>query len=47
VNVIATYPIAAVAGPDSSVEASRFVSYVTGPEGQKVLDAFGFLPAPG
>lgn len=47
VNVIATYPIAVVAGSASSAEASRFVSYVTGPEGQKVLHEFGFLLAPG
>jgi len=47
VNVIATYPIAVVAGPGNGAEASRFVSYVTGPDGQKVLHEFGFLPAPG
>jgi molybdate transport system substrate-binding protein len=42
-NVIATYPIAAVGGSASDL-ASAFVDYVTGP-GQAALLAAGFLPA--
>ena len=41
VNVVAVYPIAAVAGAPAS--AREFVAYVLGP-GQETLEAAGFLP---
>jgi molybdate transport system substrate-binding protein len=41
VNVVAVYPIAALAG--SSADAREFVAYVLGP-GQDTLQAAGFLP---
>lgn len=43
-NVIATYPIAAVAGGEHADVAQAFVNYVTGPEGQNTLHRFHFLP---
>jgi molybdate transport system substrate-binding protein len=45
VNVIATYPIAAVEGGDAAL-ADAFISYVLGPDGQASLAEFGFEPAP-
>ena len=44
VNVIATYPIAVVAGSAQTQAAQQFVDYVLGP-GQDVLHEYGFLPA--
>ena len=44
VNVIATYPIAVVAGSQEADLAQRFVDYVLG-EGQQTLADYGFLPA--
>jgi molybdate transport system substrate-binding protein len=44
VNVIATYPIAVVAGSQEADLAQRFVDYVLG-EGQKTLATYAFLPA--
>jgi molybdate transport system substrate-binding protein len=44
VNVIATYPIAVVAGSQEADLAQRFVDYVLG-EGQQTLASYGFLPA--
>ena len=44
VNVIASYPIAPVAGGDAEL-AAAFISYVLGPDGQAVLEAYGFQPA--
>ena len=44
VNVIATYPIAVVDGSNSTDLARAFVRYVSGPDGQATLRAFGFLP---
>lgn len=44
VNVIATYPIAVVAGSDEAALAQRFVDYVLG-AGQPILADHGFLPA--
>jgi molybdate transport system substrate-binding protein len=41
VNVVAVYPIAALAG--APVSAREFVAYVLGP-GQETLEAAGFLP---
>lgn len=44
VNVVATYPIAVVAGSENEDNAQAFVDYVTGPEGQATLERFGFDP---
>ena len=41
-NVIATYPIVAVR---SSAAADAFVRFVTSPDGQAILQRYGFLPA--
>lgn len=46
VNVIATYPIAVVAGSSHAELAQAFVDYVTGSAGQATLADFGFLPPP-
>ncbi len=46
VNVIATYPIAVVAGSSHAELAQAFVDYVTGSAGQATLVDFGFLPPP-
>lgn len=45
-NVIATYPIAVVAGTSHADMAQAFVDYVTGSQGQATLADFGFLPSP-
>jgi molybdate transport system substrate-binding protein len=45
VNVIATYPIAAVKGSKSSNLGGAFISYVLSADGQATLQSFGFLPA--
>jgi molybdate transport system substrate-binding protein len=42
-NIIATYPIAVVAGSKETDLAQRFVDYVLGP-GEDVLHRYGFLP---
>lgn len=44
-NVIATYPIAALASSPHRDTARDFIALVTGPEGQRVLARFRFLPA--
>jgi molybdate transport system substrate-binding protein len=44
VNVIATYPIAVVAGSEEADLAQGFVDLVLG-DGQQTLAAYGFLPA--
>lgn len=44
VNVIATYPIAVVAGSQEADLAKRFVDYVLD-EGQRTLATYAFLPA--
>ena len=44
VNVVATYPIAVVAGSEHAEEAQAFIDHVLGP-GQDVLNEYGFLPA--
>jgi molybdate transport system substrate-binding protein len=44
VNVIATYPIAVVEGSPNAGLAAEFVAYVTGPDGQAALSAYGFEP---
>jgi molybdate transport system substrate-binding protein len=43
VNILASYPIAAVAGGDEA-SADAFIAYVLGPEGQATLTEFGFEP---
>jgi molybdate transport system substrate-binding protein len=43
-NVIATYEIAQVKGSKNSDLDQAWIAYVTGPEGQAVLAAAGFLP---
>jgi molybdate transport system substrate-binding protein len=43
VNILATYPIAAVAGGDEAL-ADAFIAYVLSPEGQAILGEFGFEP---
>jgi molybdate transport system substrate-binding protein len=45
-NVIAAYPIAAVAGAPAGDTAQAFVDYVTGVDGQTTLADFGFGPPP-
>jgi len=43
-NVIATYPIAPLAGSASPELAKAFVDYVLSPEVQQVLAKYGFIP---
>jgi molybdate transport system substrate-binding protein len=45
-NVPATYAAAVVAASDQPGESAAFLDFLTGPEGQAALEAFGFLPAP-
>jgi molybdate transport system substrate-binding protein len=46
INVIATYPIAAVKGAaQNSNLAEAFIAYVLSADGQTTLQSFGFLPA--
>jgi molybdate transport system substrate-binding protein len=47
VNVIATYPIAAITGSAHPDQATSFVDYVAGPEGLAVLEQYGFGPPSG
>jgi len=44
--VVNTYPIAALTAGTQPELATKFVDLVTGPEGQQVLAAAGFKPAP-
>lgn len=44
-NVIATYPIAALSGAESPELANRWIELVTSAEGQGVLKKWGFEPA--
>jgi molybdate transport system substrate-binding protein len=46
-NTIATYPIAAIKTSEHAAVAQRFVDYVLGPEGQKTLASYGFVPVNG
>jgi len=46
VNVTATYPIATVNRSAMTNAAAAFVAYVAGPEGQAVLQQYGFGPPP-
>lgn len=43
VNVVAAYPIAAVAGGDESI-AGAFIAYLLGADGQAILQEYGFEP---
>ena len=43
VNIVATYPIAAVAGGDAAL-AEAFIAYVLSADGQATLSDFGFEP---
>ncbi len=43
VNVVATYPIAAVEGGDEAL-AEAFIAYILSPEGQATLEEYGFEP---
>ena len=43
VNIVATYPIAAVAGGDQAL-ADAFIAYVLGADGQATLGEYGFEP---
>jgi molybdate transport system substrate-binding protein len=43
VNVVATYPVAAVQGGDAAL-AAAFIAYLRSPEGQATLASFGFEP---
>ena len=44
-NVLASYPIAVVAGSENAGAARAFVDLVTGPEGKRVLAKHGLIPA--
>jgi molybdate transport system substrate-binding protein len=44
-NVIAKYPIAALKNSENTELAEAFVTYVLSPEGQAVLQKWGFAPA--
>ena len=44
VNVIATYPVAVLAGADEAL-GSAFVAYLVSEEGEAVLERYGFQPA--
>jgi molybdate transport system substrate-binding protein len=43
VNVVASYPVAAVTGGDQSL-AAAFIAFLLGPDGQATLAAHGFTP---
>ena len=43
-NDITEYPIAQVKGAPNATAGKAFISYVLGPDGQKVLASFGFMP---
>ena len=42
VNVVAEYPIAAVADPPNLDAAQAFIDFVVGPQGQEILAEYGF-----
>jgi len=44
-NIIATYPVAALKDAKDPELARKWVNLVTGEEGQRVLDKWGFEPA--
>lgn len=41
-NIVATYPIAVVEGTANGDLSASFIAYVTSPEGQAILESFGF-----
>ena len=43
-NAITDYPIVQIKGAPNATAAKAFISYVLGPNGQKVLASFGFMP---
>jgi molybdate transport system substrate-binding protein len=43
-NAITDYPIAQLKDAPNATAAKAFISYVLGPDGQKVLASFGFMP---
>ncbi len=43
-NVIATYPIAALRDSRSHEQTEKFVQYILSAEGQNILGRFGFIP---
>jgi molybdate transport system substrate-binding protein len=43
-NAITEYPIAQIKDAPNATAAKAFISYVLGPDGQKVLASFGFKP---
>ena len=43
-NVVVDYPITELKDAPNATAAAAFINYVLGPEGQKVLASFGFLP---
>ncbi len=43
-NAITEYPIAQIKDAPNASAATAFISYVLGPDGQKVLASFGFMP---
>ncbi len=45
VNIVAKYPIAPVAGGNADL-AAAFIAFVNGPEGQAILQKYGFEPKP-
>jgi molybdate transport system substrate-binding protein len=45
-NQVTDYPIAEVKGAPNAAAATAFISYVLGPNGQSILNSFGFLPPP-
>ena len=44
VNTSISYPIALISDSDNKEEAQEFVDFVTGEEGQKILEKYGFTP---
>jgi molybdate transport system substrate-binding protein len=43
-NVVAQYPIAALANSANADLAAQFIAYVLSPEGQALLSKWGFTP---
>jgi molybdate transport system substrate-binding protein len=44
-NVLASYPIAAVAHAPAPEQARAFIEFVLSPAGQRILEHWGFIPA--
>ena len=45
VNVLATYPIGVVSSSANAQLAQSFINYVMSPDGQAILQSYGFIPA--